>query len=108
MPLLKKYYKANSIIESVIALSIISICIYIVIMVYANVFSPKTSVKHYATQNQLHEKFYLMELGLDDNIENIESSEVWINTHLKEVQLNYTDSLSVKSSKKVYIYVDQE
>ena len=108
MQLLKKYYKANSIIESVIALSIISICIYIVIMVYSNVFSAKTSVKQYATQNRLHEKFYLMELGLDERIENLEVSEVWINTHLKEVQLNYTDSISVKSIKKVYIYVDKE
>lgn len=108
MKLLKRYCKANSIIESVIALSIISICIYIVIMVYAQVFSPKTSVKQYANQNQLLEKFYLMQLGLDYSVENIETSENWINTNLKEVQLEYLDSISVKSIKKVYIYVDEE
>lgn len=77
-------------------------------MVYAQVFSPKTSVKQYANQNQLLEKFYLMQLGLDYSVENIETSENWINTNLKEVQLEYLDSISVKSIKKVYIYVDEE
>lgn len=77
-------------------------------MVYAQVFSPKTSVKQYANQNQLLEKFYLMQLGLDYSVENIETSENWINTNLKEVQLEYLDSISVKSIKKVYIYVDEK
>lgn len=78
-------------------------------MVYANVFSPKTAIKQYANQNLLHEKFYLLQLGVDTPIDDhLDVSEIWVNTNLKEVQLEYIDSVSVKKTKKVYIYVDQE
>ena len=108
MLLLKRYYKANSIIESVIALTIISICIYIAIMVYAKVFSPKTSIKQYSHQNELNEQFYLMQLQEETTIENIETTENWINTYLKEVTLTYKDSLSTNVTKTVYIHTDEE
>lgn len=108
MPLLKKYYKANSIIESVIALTIISICIYIAIMVYANVFSPKTSIKHYSHQNEINEQFYLLQLQEETKIENIEITEDYLNTYLKEVTITYKDSLSANVSKTVYIHTDEE
>lgn len=108
MLLLKKYYKANSIIESVIALTIISICIYIAIMVYANVFSPKTSIHYYSHQNQINEQFYLLQLQDETPIENIETTENWLNTYLKEVTIMYKDSLSSNVSKTVYIHTDEE
>jgi len=136
MLLLKKYYKANSIIESVIALTIISICIYIAIMVYANVFSPKTSIHQYSRQNKINEQFYLLQLQeevpiethIKKNIssdemkkwvpdnqnlntiseENIETTENWLNTYLKKVTITYKDSLSSNGSKTVYIHTDEE
>lgn len=108
MLLLKRYCKANSIIESVIALTIISICIYIAIMVYANVFSPKTSIKQYSHQNELNEQFYLMQLQEETTQENIEVTEDWLNTYLKEVTLTYKDSLSTNVTKTVYIHTDEE
>lgn len=108
MLVLRKYYKATSIIESVIALTIISICIYIAIMVYANVFSPKTSIKHYSHQNEINEQFYLMQLQDENKLENIETTENWLNTYLKEVTLTYTDSLSSNVTKTVYIHTDEE
>lgn len=108
MQLLKKYYKANSIIESVIALTIISICIYVAIMVYANVFSPKTSIKQYSHQNKINEQFYLLQLQDETSIENIEITENWLNTYLKEVTFIYKDSLFSNTSKTVYIHSDEE
>ena len=40
-----KDLNGNSILESVIALSIISVCLYIDVLVYSSVFSPKTAPK---------------------------------------------------------------
>lgn len=108
MLLLKKYYKANSIIESVIALTIISICIYISIMVYANVFSPRTSIHQYSHQNEVNEQFYLLQLQEEASVENIEITENWLTTYLKEVTLTYKDSLTSDVSKTVYIHTDEE
>lgn len=62
MELSKGYFKANSILESVIALSIISICLYIAVIVFSQVFSPRTSAKYYASQNRVGELFFLFEI----------------------------------------------
>lgn len=77
-------------------------------MVYANVFSPKTSIKQYSHQNEINEKFYLMQLQDETTIENIEITENWLNTNLKEVTLTYKDSLSSNITKTVYIHTDEE
>ncbi|MCO6173432.1 hypothetical protein NHF50_00080 [Flavobacterium sp. NRK F10] len=108
MGFLKKYYKANSIIESVMALTIISICIYIAILVYANVFTPKTSMAHYSKQNILSRQFY--ELQLQEELPNtaiISVEENWLNTNLKEVTVQYKDSIDKSVQKQFYIYIDE-
>ncbi|AWM15201.1 hypothetical protein DI487_15935 [Flavobacterium sediminis] len=108
MGFLKKYYKANSIIESVMALTIISICIYIAILVYANVFTPKTSMAHYSKQNILSRQFY--ELQLQEELPNtaiISVEENWLNTNLKEVTVQYKDSIDKSIQKQFYIYIDE-
>lgn len=103
MKLLKKYYEANSLLESVIALTIISICIYITIMVYANVFSPKTSTLYYSHQNRINEQFFLLQLGEEITSDNIILKENWLNTNLKEVEIKYTDSSNATISNTFYI-----
>lgn len=105
MKSLKKHYKikANSILESVIALSIISICIYITILVYANVFSPRTSITYYSQQNRINEYFFLLQLGEEITNENIKLEETWMNTNLKEIQVKFTDSLNSEISNTFYI-----
>lgn len=91
--LLKKFFNlaANSILESVIALTIISVCLYFAIMIFASVYTPKTSAKFYSTQNKLNEIFYLAELKSDsvsgeNEDENLIIKEETINHNLKKYQ----------------------
>lgn len=103
MKLLKKYYEADSLLESVIALTIISICIYITIIVYANIFSPKTSTLYYSHQNKINEQFFLLQLGEEITSDNIILKENWLNTNLKEVEIKYTDSSNATIRNTFYI-----
>lgn len=110
MVLSKKYYKlpANSILESVIALTIISICLYFAIMMFASVYTPKTSAKFYSTQNKVNELFYLSELKNDSIVnesedENLIIKEEIINDNLKKITVEYKDSTQFKFEKNFYV-----
>ena len=69
-------------------------------MVYAQVFSPKTSVKQYANQNQLLEKFYLMQLGLDYSVENIGTGTA-NNTRIR-FKVEYTPVTNIQLGQKLW------
>jgi cell division protein FtsL len=106
----KKYYKlpANSILESVIALTIISICLYFAIMIFASVYTPKTSAKFYGTQNKVNELFYLSELKSDsisneNQDDNLLIEEERINDNLKKISIEYKDSTQFKFKKSFYV-----
>lgn len=110
MVLSKKYYSlpANSILESVIALTIISICLYFAIMIFASVYTPKTSAKFYSTQNKVNELFYLSELKSDsisneNENENLLIEEESINERLKKISVHYKDSTQFKFEKSFYV-----
>jgi hypothetical protein len=111
----KKYYKqkANSILESVIALTIISICFYIAIMIFAAVFTPRTSVKFYNTQNKVNELFYLAVLKEDsltteNENQNLEVEEEIIKEGLKRVNIKYKDSSQFKFEKSFYVQTNED
>lgn len=113
MALLKRYnsVKASSILESVIALSIISVCLYIAIMVFSTVFTPKTSPKFYNTQNKINELLYLTQLRSDSlDYENLENNlileEENITSGLKKIEVRYQDSLEIQYNKSFYILND--
>ncbi|MBN9285317.1 MULTISPECIES: hypothetical protein [unclassified Flavobacterium] len=110
MALLKKYCNipANSILESVIALTIISVCLYIAITVYAAVFTPRTSARFYNTQNKVNEMFYLMQLQgdslqYDSEDKNLEIEEEVVNPGVKKIFIQYKDSTNFKFEKSFYI-----
>jgi len=110
MVLSKKYYNlpANSILESVIALTIISICLYFAVMIFASVYTPKTSAKFYSTQNKVNELFYLSELKSDSlanesENENLLIEEESINEKLKKISVHYKDSTQFKFEKSFYV-----
>ncbi|MEP6931846.1 MAG: hypothetical protein ABI850_17625 [Flavobacterium sp.] len=110
MVFLKKYYslKANSILESVIALTIISICLYFAILIFASVFTPRTSAKFYSTQNKVNELFFLSQLKNDSlqnesQDENLEIEEEIINDRLKKISVHYKDSSQFKFEKSFYV-----
>lgn len=107
---LKKYYslKANSILESVIALTIISICFYFTILIFATVFTPRTSVKYYNTQNKINELFFLSQIKndslLNDNEnKNLTIEEEYISENLKKTTIRFKDSAQFKFEKTFYI-----
>ena len=116
MEFLKKYFsvnlKANSILESVIALSIISICLYFAILIFAAVFTPRTSVKFYNTQNKVNEMFFLVQLKKDSlefeaSNNNLTIENEVINESLKKVNLNYKDSTKIHFDKSFYVQKDE-
>lgn len=115
MELLKRYCKipANSILESVIALTIISVCLYIAISIYAAVFTPHTSAKFYNTQNKINELFYQMQLESDSLLyenENqmLEIEEEIVQPGIKKIEIHYKDSTNFKIEKEFYIQTDEE
>lgn len=110
MALLKKYCKlpANSLLESVIALTIISICLYFAVLIFASVYTPKTSAKFYSTQNKVNELFYLSELENDSittENEKIQIEEENINEDLKKIRITYKDSVQFKFEKNFYVQI---
>jgi hypothetical protein len=115
MAFLRKYcnLKANSILESMIALTIISVCLYIAIMIFAAVFTPRTSAKFYATQNKVNELFFLSQLKTDSLVyesedENLIMEEENINEGLKKITIQYKDSTQFQFEKSFYIQTNNE
>lgn len=109
MAFLKKYCKlrANSILESVIALCIISICLYVAVLVYATVFTPKTAPKFYSSRNKINEMYYLMQLN-PDTIEtiandNLKINHEWVNANLQQVNIEYKDSSGVVIKSNFFV-----
>ncbi|WP_281323431.1 hypothetical protein [Flavobacterium aestivum] len=115
MVLLKKYYnlKANSILESVIALTIISICFYFTIMIFAAVFTQRSSAKFYNTQNKVNELFFLSQIKNDSLLnenenENLSIEEEYINENLKKTTISFKDSTKFEFKKNFYIQKSHE
>lgn len=114
MEFLKKFYslKANSILESVIALTIISICLCFSILIFSTVFTPKTSTKYYNTLNKLNELFFLSQLKQDslttrNEDENIQIEEEIINNNLKKINIQYNDNKKIQIVKSFYIETNE-
>lgn len=109
----KRHYsvKATSLLESVIALSIISICLYFAILIFSMVFTPKTSVKFYDTQNKINELFYLSALKSDSLSESANDvfsiEENRLSTGLKQVKVSYKDSARFQFRKSFYLQIDE-
>lgn len=115
MAFLKKYcrLKANSILESMIALCIISVCLYIAIMIFAAVFTPRTSAKFYNTQNKVNELFFLAQLKNDSLANESEDTNLImeqevINDGVKKIMIQYNDSTKFKFEKSFYIQDDNQ
>jgi len=105
---LRKYYslKANSILESVIALCIISVCLYIAIMIFAAVFQPRTSAKFYQEQNKVNEMFFLCQLNdslYDENGKDLVMEKEDVTAGLQKITVSYKDSSKVEFKKSFYV-----
>lgn len=108
MKLLKKHtsLKANSLLESVIALAIISIGIYAAILVFNQVFTNTTSEKFHIEQKNINNYFYEIQLDAD-TLQSDESNYLFeindYNSDLKEYKINYKDSTKIKLRNHFYI-----
>jgi hypothetical protein len=77
-------------------------------MIFASVYTPKTSAKFYSTQNTVNELFYLSELKSDSlanesENENLLIEEESINERLKKISVHYKDSTQFKFEKSFYV-----
>lgn len=115
MVFLKKYcsIKANSILESMIALTIISVCLYFAIMIFTAVFTPRTAAKFYDTQNRVNELFFLTQLKTDsltdeNNDENLIMEKEGINDGVEKITIQYKDSTQFKFEKSFYVQANNE
>ena len=99
--------EASSLLESVLALTLISICLYISIMVYSAVFTPRTSPGFYNSQNKADEYFFVAQLQQDSLLSNYDGDQWNIeeeeNEALKKLTVRYADSSKVTLTKTFYI-----
>jgi hypothetical protein len=108
MKLSKKHtsLKANSLLESVIALAIISIGIYAAILVFNQVFTTSTSEKFHIEQKKSNSLFYELQIGSEslNNEQSIYEFEISNhNSDLKEYRIHYKDSSKIKLNNRFYI-----
>ncbi|WP_162126047.1 hypothetical protein [Flavobacterium phycosphaerae] len=114
MAYLRKYCRlsANSILESVIALCIIAICLYVAVLVYAAVFTPKTSPKFYGSRNRLAEIYYMVQVNPDTiekmSNDNLVIHQEWVNSNLQEFSINYKDSSGVFIKNDFFVQQQNE
>ena len=92
-------------LESVIALSIISICMYIAILIFATVFTPRTSAKFYATQNSINAVFFQAQVNKDSLLQSdqMQFEEEQLEGSLKKITVRYKDSMKVEYEKSFYV-----
>lgn len=107
MPLLKKHINlsGSSLLESVVSLSIISICLYVTVLVYTTVFNDKTSINYHSKTLECYSVFYnsLIENNNDTLIKNIQFEEEWITSDLKIIKMNFIDSTGNHYIRKYYV-----
>lgn len=76
-------------------------------MIFASVYTPKTSAKFYSTQNKVNELFYLSQIKIDsianDENENLLIEEESINENLKKISVQYKDSTQFQFEKTFYV-----
>lgn len=77
-------------------------------MIFASVYTPKTSAKFYSTQNKVNELFYLLQIKSDSLSNEIEGENLLIeeesvNDNLKKISIQYKDSTQFKFEKSFYV-----
>lgn len=87
-----KTLKANSILESVIAVTIISICILVAFTIYINVVKQNNSIKYYEAKHKTS-KLTEESLYLNDYDSNLYTFEGY--TINKEVKIRKTENIAL-------------
>ncbi len=94
-------------LESVLALTLISICLFMATMVYNMVFAPQTSVKSYFNQNKANEFFYIRQIGHDSLVSAFDSVQWQVEEEqigkISRITVMYKDSFNVSAIKTFYV-----
>ncbi len=82
-------------------------------MIFAAVFTPRTSAKFYNTQNKVNELFFLTQLKNDSiknetNENNLILEEEIVNDGVKKIIIQYKDSTKFQFEKSFYIQDDSQ
>lgn len=99
--LLKSFFKmqlkASTLLESAIALSIVSICLFVAIMVYSAVFTTNTSVGMHRQDIKLDEAFFAFQLGQDSLLEYYEGNDEW---EIDRSGNKYCEEISIRLAQR--------
>lgn len=99
--------RANSLLESVIALSIISICIYMTVLIYATIYQKDTSSTFYQSRNKMQTMFFMLQINPDSVFNDTDGVKIiheeYLNIDVKLVEMGYTDSIQTLTKRKYYI-----
>ncbi|UMY66255.1 MULTISPECIES: hypothetical protein [unclassified Flavobacterium] len=93
--------RAGSLIESVMALAIISACLFIALGIYGQVFSKRTSARFYLTSQHIQRDYFLMQVTPDSVTSGLPQTE-WVNAGLREFVVPQTDSTAFET--RYYIW----
>lgn len=102
--------KANSLVESIVAMTIVAICLSIAFMVFVQVYATQPSLKDYKTEQDAKRQYWYENHGVEDllkdidmiQVSNIEVHELEWQNGLSLLEISSKDSLQ---NRKVYRYV---
>ncbi|MFL9843558.1 hypothetical protein [Flavobacterium rhizosphaerae] len=102
---LKKYgnTKAGSLLESVIALCIIAVCIYVTIIVFSRIYLPASSVRASHLKNKMFEIAILKEIGADSLSAVVNKN----NLHVKEELDGNLVKMTITANDSIYDSLEQ-
>jgi competence protein ComGC len=99
-----KYVKANSLVESVIAIAIISICILVAFLIYLNVIKQNKSIHYYEAKHQVESIFEtsIMTKNYDDEIFTQKYYSIEKTANISEKEHIIRMDFKIKTSNKTY------
>lgn len=99
-----KYIKANSLIESVIAIAIISICILVAFLIYLNVIKQNKSVHYYEAKHRAESIFEnsIITKSYEDETFNYKHYSIEKTVDISEEENTIRIDFKIKTNSKIY------
>lgn len=99
-----KYLKANSLVESVIAIAIISICILVAFLIYLNVIKQNKSVHYYEAKHKVESIFEnsIITESYEDETFNYKYYSIEKTVGISEKENTIRIDFKIKTNNKTY------
>lgn len=100
--------KASSLLESVIALSIVSICIFISVLIVSTVYNNSTSPRFYESRNKAQVLFFMYQIYSDSITDDFDKdiqivNKEYINATTELIEIKTRDSTKINNRIKFYV-----